>query len=261
VAIALPHINILIALKNQGVDKAIPISDMMEFGEQNWFMDVDPSEIYAIISHFYSGEKAKTFTIELDEIMASNDDKKIFTLAKFFYRVIFDYKHYSAIDLNGTSSAVAFDLNHQIDTTKKYDLVTNLGTSEHVFNQFQFFKNIHDITRPGGLMIHSLPNQGCYDHGFYNYHPTFFFDLADVNQYGLIGLFYVDASQSPAGVETIDRTLYVKMAVEGQLSNYSGLMAFFQKNKEAQEFKVPIQGYYDNKLPPELADAWIKLPR
>lgn len=260
-ALALPHINMLVSLKNQGVDKIIPVTSMMEFGEQNWYGDVAPEELYKIIDHFYSGAKAKKLSTELAEILFSEGEEKIFSIAKFFYKLIFDYKKYSAIDLHGTSAAKKFDLNNQIEVERQYDLVTNLGTSEHVFNQYQFFKNMHDCTKPGGLMIHSLPNQGCYDHGFFNYHPTFFFDICEANQYESIGMFYVDATQNPAQAENIDRVSYVKMAIEGKLSHYSGIMAFFQKSKKESTFATPIQGYYDNKLPPELAEAWNKLPR
>ena len=61
-----------------------------------------------------------------------------------------------------------------------------------IFNQFNVFKTIHDLTKPGGFIFHQLPGQGYYDHGFYNYQPTFFFDLAEANDYSMIGFWMYD---------------------------------------------------------------------
>ena len=38
------------------------------------------------------------------------------------------------------------------DHWNKYGLVTNHGTSEHIMNQYNVFKMMHDFTRPGGVM-------------------------------------------------------------------------------------------------------------
>ena len=41
-------------------------------------------------------------------------------------------------------------------------------------------------------MLHGMPFSGWYDHGFYNFQPTFYLDLAIANNYGNLGLFYVE---------------------------------------------------------------------
>jgi hypothetical protein len=56
----------------------------------------------------------------------------------------------------------------------KYSLVTNFGTTEHVTNQLNAFKVIHDLTMPNGVMIHEVPAQGMFNHGLVNYNPKFF---------------------------------------------------------------------------------------
>src|SRR6185436_17673571 len=42
----------------------------------------------------------------------------------------------------------------------QFDLVTNAGDTEHVFNQVNCFTAIHDLTRVGGVMCHQLPVAG-----------------------------------------------------------------------------------------------------
>ena len=39
-------------------------------------------------------------------------------------------------------------------------MVTNFGTTEHIANQLQSFKIIHDLAAPGALMLHVVPAGG-----------------------------------------------------------------------------------------------------
>lgn len=104
---------------------------------------------------------------------------------------------YKCIDASGNNGALLFDLNNCIrekySFNEEFDLVTNLGTAEHCFNQFSVFENLHNLCKSGGVMIHALPSQGNVNHGFYNYHPRFFLDLAVANNYEILDLsFTVD---------------------------------------------------------------------
>lgn len=93
---------------------------------------------------------------------------------------------YAAIDIDGSPGSIPLDLNFD-DVPKKlkkhFQLVTNLGTTEHVANQLQAFKIIHDLTADGGVMIHNLPTQGFMNHGLINYNLKFFWMLARSNGY------------------------------------------------------------------------------
>ena len=96
---------------------------------------------------------------------------------------------YAAIDIDGSPGSIPLDLNFD-DVPKKFkkhfQLVTNLGTTEHVANQLQAFKIIHDLTADSGVMIHNLPAQGFMNHGLVNYNLKFFWMLARSNGYKLI---------------------------------------------------------------------------
>ena len=64
-----------------------------------------------------------------------------------------------------------------------FDLVINAGTTEHLANQENAFRVIHDLTRRGGLMYHEVPGGSCTDHGFVAYQPKFFHRLMQQNDY------------------------------------------------------------------------------
>ena len=99
-------------------------------------------------------------------------------------------KKYKAFDLFDSRAEIV-DLSIDLKRSDTWDIVTNFGTSEHVFNQFAFMKNCHDLTMPGGISLHALPVASGMDHGFFNYHPTFFRSLAIANDYEILDFRYV----------------------------------------------------------------------
>jgi hypothetical protein len=93
---------------------------------------------------------------------------------------------YVAIDVDGSPGSIPLDLNFDsvpAELQGKYDLVTNLGTTEHICNQLNAFRAIHDLAAPGAIMIHHLPAGGALNHGLVNYNPKFFWYLARSNDY------------------------------------------------------------------------------
>jgi len=95
---------------------------------------------------------------------------------------------YLSLDLAPMYKTEIFDLNRQTvlkDQQATADIVLNFDTTEHIFNQYNAFKVIHDYCRPGGYMVHQLPCSGYCDHGYYQYTGRFFFELAAANGYKL----------------------------------------------------------------------------
>jgi SAM-dependent methyltransferase len=102
------------------------------------------------------------------------------------------FARHISIDASGENGALAFDLNRDLSEAYQYvqqfDVVTNLGTAEHCFDQRSVFANIHALCEPGGLMAHAMPAQGNVNHGFYNYQPRFVAELAAANEYEMVEL-------------------------------------------------------------------------
>jgi SAM-dependent methyltransferase len=107
-------------------------------------------------------------------------------LTEDFYRAL-GFRDYLAIDVNTKYGSVVMDLNRdlagELDFRQTFDLVTNLGTGEHVFDQRRVLENVHNLTAPGGVMVHVMPFVNWLNHGFYNFHPVLYTDLASANGY------------------------------------------------------------------------------
>ena len=94
--------------------------------------------------------------------------------------------NYASIDIDGSPGSIPLDMNYDevpADLVGRYDIVTNFGTTEHVANQLQSFKIIHDLAAAGALMLHVLPASGTPNHGLVSYNPKFFWMLGRSNGY------------------------------------------------------------------------------
>ena len=69
------------------------------------------------------------------------------------------------------------DFNDKLEVNKTYDLVIDFGSLEHIFNIFQAVKNISQLCKVGGHIIHSNPSNEFCGHGFYQFSPEFYYTL------------------------------------------------------------------------------------
>jgi len=91
-----------------------------------------------------------------------------------------------SIDWNGKNGALKRNLAEPINEWFNYfDMVTDFGTIEHVDGgQYSAFKNVHDFTKVGGVMVHALPLVGYLKgHCNYHYQESFPSLLASNNNY------------------------------------------------------------------------------
>lgn len=95
------------------------------------------------------------------------------------------------LDFNGKDHCTKHDLNLPVE--EKYfgtfDVVTNFGTSEHVVpSQMPCFKTMHDLCKPGGLILHAVPGEGCNRHGHWRYPLQYLRVMAEDQGYYVISL-------------------------------------------------------------------------
>jgi SAM-dependent methyltransferase len=195
-----------------------------------------------------------------------------------FYR-LFGLEHYRCTDLLDPRVDWTCDFNGPVTLPEQFDVATNFGTAEHVFNIGKLFHSMHDALRPGGVALHVLPAFGDIDHGFYNIHPTVYLDLAAANDYTIEDIFYgdrwdirnkmleadlaadFDFDALPIRLEHMkNRALLQRMVTERFVANYNdpdtrrfgesypGVLYDYcavalRKNK-ASAFRSPIQAYY-----------------
>jgi len=104
---------------------------------------------------------------------------------------------HTSIDINGKFGALVLDLDFPVpvELLDKFDVVTNYGTIEHVNNQYQVFKNMHDMCRVRGIMIHGFPEKNTWeDHCRYYYNEDFIKQLASLCGYSIYNLSTMDLS-------------------------------------------------------------------
>lgn len=216
---------------------------------------------------------------ELSKLLACIGNKSAhnITTAKDIYLAL-GIRRYVAIDINGEFGALVFDVNNDIAATYGYidtfDLVTNFGTTEHCFNQYEAFRNMHNSCKVGGYMLHTVPAQGWGQHCFYRYDSNLFRDLSDANGYEILHLapflrlksFRTNHKDRLKNIESMCRFIESKMGwgnfeaddpyYDGQLiydvlqkvgfgrSLFNVTLGCVLKKTTDADFVTPIQGMY-----------------
>ncbi len=155
---------------------------------------------------------------------------------------------YNCVDVDGRTGTLVLDLNFDEapkDHWNKYGLVTNHGTSEHIMNQYNVFKMMHDFTEPGGVMIHAVPFTVHLEHGFFNYQPNFFEALARYNSYETLGL-WVGPDWQLASFIPWDPILLDYLTLSSKTTH---LLVAAQRKLHDKPFCVPFQEIYENMVP------------
>jgi SAM-dependent methyltransferase len=154
---------------------------------------------------------------------------------------------YASIDIDGSPNSIPLDLNYDAlpDWARnKFDVVTNFGTTEHIANQLNAFKIIHDLTAPGGIMIHAVPAQGWVNHGLLKYNPKWFWMLARSNDYRWLDFDYTSRGHiTDLPDNVVEAVASHRPDIAERKARYkvvdSGLWATFQKVRDI-EFIPPL---------------------
>jgi SAM-dependent methyltransferase len=212
-------------------------------------------------------------------------DSQEYSDSTYSYFEQLGFKKYLAVDLNTKMRAVVMDLNKICKTeygfTEQFDMVTNNGTGEHIFDQRVVFENMHNMTKVGGVILNVMPMIPWLNHGFYNYHPVLFRDIAYANDYkwcflwigtnlgkykefDLTGDIWAEIPRSDPmwkrPYSSMEKYVYEDLWNHGNVS----LVTAYVKTKD-EPFKVPLQGKWIHNIETaELAteynqpDTWNK---
>ena len=88
-------------------------------------------------------------------------------------------------DLNSPFAFSKIESGRYLDLHTSYDIVLDVGTSEHVFNIAQALMNMAGLVKEGGFIIHENPGN-WFNHGFYNLNPTWYHDFYTANGFSLL---------------------------------------------------------------------------
>jgi len=248
---------IFMELRREGILPSRP--GVLELGEAEWYGDVPAETLADTIDQLTQDLELRTkLHAQLAAALRRESSTWSWDLAKLFYRVLLDYRRIVAIDFHGTPAALKVDLNYPVAVEEQFEVLVNSGTGEHVFNVYQFFKTCHEVTCPGGIMFHSMPFCGWVEHGFYNFNPTFYWDLAAANGYRVVAMIYTEVDPVKL-VRLTDREKILDMARSGELGRNALLYAIFAKGGSESEFRIPFQAVYAGELNAKMSKAWHEL--
>jgi hypothetical protein len=151
----------------------LPGSAVLDLGAQQLFCVEDPAAITRFIRHCNAPPPSSREVAKLADGGLAGD---LFERCGFTYR---------SIDLSRDRHVLRMDFNVDAlpaEHVARYQWVTNHGTSEHILNQWNVFKTMHDACAVGGVIYHNVPMCDPL-HGIFAYSPKFFTELARANGY------------------------------------------------------------------------------
>lgn len=95
-------------------------------------------------------------------------------------------QHFNLLSLNALDYSsfedadIIYDLNIPLENpNKQFNTIIDFGTSEHVFNVTECLKNISNLCKINGHIVHCLPANNNCGHGFWQFSPELFFSIYD----------------------------------------------------------------------------------
>ena len=174
--------------------------------------------------------------------------------AKDYFRSL-GFEH-TSIDINGANGAFQFDLRDPIpkEFYCLFDVLTNFGTTEHIIdNQYQVFKNLHDMAVPGALIVHQVPFT-TFGHAYWSYPESSFENLVITCDYRIIDLRISWLQYRHPGPwfdeQRKKRYIYVGMIKEKECA--------FMSKKQWHIFRPVFDGKGYMKCGKEQYDNWIE---
>jgi hypothetical protein len=102
---------------------------------------------------------------------------------------------------------------------------------------------MHVLLREGGVQLHIMPVAGAVNHGFYNVHPTVYFDVAKANDYIVEDIRYIDEIDRRTNEHTVrfeDDVDFEALPIgRAQLESHLSLGAEVDKNLVAIQKRTP----------------------
>ena len=168
--------------------------------------------------------------------------------AKYIYESL-GIKEYQCMDINSDYGAIVHDLNKPFEDKSKFnkfDIVTDHGSCEHVFNIAECYRTMHNLAKPGGYII--IAQAVWKGNGYFKFDESFFEGIAAANNYKIIFNSYV-LSNKDKTINGSDHQFHIPRNRElFNVLDFSKLedlniYGVLQKTKE-DKFKIP----YQNKL-------------
>ena len=143
---------------------------------------------------------------------------------------------------------------------KKFYLIIDGGTIEHVFHIPNCMKNIFDLLNVGGHIIHISPSNDRIDHGFYQFSPLLFHQYYVTNKFEIKqSLFMRCPSDNPNTTKPIQFGEYKpgsldKFVTKGSVACSYATYFCVKKNEDSTANLMPHQYTYRNDAAQQAAE-------
>ncbi len=192
---------------------------------------------------------------------------------ELFYRAL-GFREIYSVEISDNYGPVSytFDLNDRdirAVTGRGFDLVLDAGVMEHVFDVRQVMVNMGDLANVGGHIVHIMPGNNTFDHGFYQFSPTMFRDYYRANRYDIRDLSVLRIVEDPYRARPIpfserwnSHSIWPYDPAEFSRRSFGGLgegvyftLACVRKGPESTAGVNPMQYLFDKPDPP-LISPW-----
>lgn len=127
----------------------------------------------------------------------------------------------------------------------RFDLILDDGTLEHVFDTRQALHNVVNMLSVGGRVIHMSPASNCFEHGFYQFSPTLFFDYYGVNGFEDLRCTVADIPDGDVAYnEWYFRDWDPRRPDEIRSAHYLLVLFRAEKGQSSTAHRIPQQGCY-----------------
>jgi len=177
-------------------------------------------------------------------LMAFDTFPQIVTAKNIYERAGWSYTN---IDVDERPGTLRVDLaRFEIPkTSKKFDLVVNVGTSEHLANPIAAFALMHELCAEGGVIYNDVPLFGFGNHGLINPTPKFWHALIWMNGYDPLKLTVRAFDESSVDKGNFYHDYLSYMSGLSEIQNISHIIRVVLRKTSPTIFVVP----YDAVMP------------
>lgn len=174
------------------INIALQLYKLNKFKNLNNVIDLGSKELRVSFSQLVYAFKQANINFEkknFNILKKFPKGKRIST--KFFWKELGTKNHF-CLDINKEQNSLYHDLNYPLKNNNllnKFDLVTDFGNNEHIFNIGEAYKTMYQICKKNGFLwiFQSVYN----GNGFYNFDQSFFEGLAAANQMSIVHSCYL----------------------------------------------------------------------
>ena len=177
---------------------------VLDIGSQNLYFATPEAIRRFVLRHGHIADEA-AFATEAERIAYFSTPRPGERTA--YVSELFDLTpaiHYTSFDVCPALKTEILDLNLESCPEAyrgTFDVVLNFGTTEHIIDQVNCYRVMHDALGVGGVAVHQVPSVGWLGHGYFSYQPPFFDDLVRANGYRLIDRWFTRWQTTPLAAD------------------------------------------------------------